>query len=111
MSESSAEAKQVCASDGDRRRNARLSLPMAELRGEEPIANRLRNRGNQCSGVGGKRRCFARGRDMIGALRGHEAKRTLRRRVWLVLVTARRIGGLTQSKAAKDKAGLIRRSA
>jgi hypothetical protein len=79
-----------------------------ELRGECPIANRVRNRSNQYGSMSEKRRSFARGRDMTGALRGNEAKRTLRCRGWLVLVTAQRIGGLTGSKVAEDKADLVR---
>jgi hypothetical protein len=82
---------------------------MADSRDECRIADRVRNRGNQYGGAGGKRRTLACGRDMAGALRGNEAKRTLRCWRWLVLVAALRIGGLTGSRAAKDKAGLIRR--
>lgn len=59
--------------------------------------------------MSGKRWSFARGRDMTGTLRGNETKRTSRRRGWLMLVTAPCIGGLTGSKAAEDKAGLVGR--
>ena len=83
-------------------------MPMAELRDKRPIANRVRNCGNLHTGIGGKCRRFARCRNVTGALRGDEAKRTLRRRSGILPVAAcaPAYGARIGSKATDDKADL-----
>lgn len=110
MRRKSAKADLVQASGGERGRSAGLAMPMAESRNEGLFANRMRNRSYRCTGIDRKRWGFARGRDMIGALRRHETKRTLR--CWSGrLPVARYWGGPMGHKAAEHKADPVWRRA
>ncbi len=104
MTNGSANAERVQASDGENRRRAGLAVPMAELRDKYPVATGVRDRSDRQTAIGRTCRCFARGRDMTGALRGDETERTLRRGVGFlpVAIGRRRMG---QSATADDKAG------
>ena len=104
MTKGSATAERVPASDGESRRSAGLAVPMAELRDECPIATGVRDRSDRQTAIGRKCRGFARGRNMAGALRGDEAKRTLRRRTGFLPVAIRR-RRMGRSETADDKAG------